>query len=223
MTSKWMASVAMIALLAPMGAARAQSADIPALQAQTEALKAQNLELEQRLEQAGGPAAGPAAQGPVAQPRRLRPFHGHGHQGTAGGVTDEGPICWQGVCIFGAVDAGVGWVSHGLPENGKNYEGESLINKFGNRPYFGIAQNGLSAVHARHQGRNEFLPGGSGVFMASTGINPQSGQFADMPGTMVANQGLNRNPYSFIGDGGRGGQPSTISSTPVVAPRISAS
>jgi len=208
MTSKWMASVATIALLAPMGAARAQSADIPALQAQTEALKAQNIELEQRLsrleaQQQVAPAQTPAAQTPASP----TDFMGMVTKGPLSVVTDGGPICWQGVCIFGTVDAGLGWVSHGLPENGQNYEGESLINKWTKSPYFGIAQNGLSQTTLGIKGEHEFLPGWSGVFMASSGINPQSGQLANMPGTIISNNGLNRNSYSFSGDGGRGGQP----------------
>ncbi len=121
-------------------------------------------------------------------------------------ITDEGPITWKGITIFGTFDAGLGWVSHGLPENGQNYEGESLINKFGNHPYFGVAQNNLSQTTVGVKGEEELLPGLSGVFLASTGINPQSGQLANMPGTMVSNQGLSRTAYSYVGDGGRGGQ-----------------
>ncbi|HWX30152.1 MAG TPA: hypothetical protein VNZ53_22280, partial [Steroidobacteraceae bacterium] len=32
------------------------------------------------------------------------------------------PLTWHGVTLFGVYDVGVGWVSHGLPENGYNYE-----------------------------------------------------------------------------------------------------
>src|ERR1035438_738035 len=41
------------------------------------------------------------------------------------------PLTWHGITIYGAYDVGVGWVSHGLPENGYNYEGESLVNRNG--------------------------------------------------------------------------------------------
>ncbi|WP_298351679.1 porin [Rhodoblastus sp.] len=121
-------------------------------------------------------------------------------------LNGEGPLTWHGITIFGTIDAGVGYVSHGLPENGMNYEGESLINKFTNRPYWGIAPNNLSQTTLGAKGEEELLPGLAGVFMASTGINPQSGQLANMPGTIVSNQGLPRSAYSFSGDGGRGGQ-----------------
>jgi len=44
------------------------------------------------------------------------------------------------------------------------------------------------------------------VFNASTGINPQSGQLANMAQTNINNNGLPRGSYSFAGDGARAGQ-----------------
>jgi len=92
-----------------------------------------------------------------------------------------------------------------LPENGQNYEGESLINKFTNRPYFGVAQNNLSQTTLGIKGEQELLPGLTACFWprpASIRSRP-IGQYA---GTLVSNQGLARSAYSFSGDGGRGGQ-----------------
>ena len=116
------------------------------------------------------------------------------------------PLTWHGITLYGAFDVGGGWVSHGLPENGLNYEGESLVNKNGNRSQFLIAQNNLSQTGLGLKGTEEFLPGWSAVFNASTGINPQSGQLANEPGTNVLNNGLDRASYSYAGDGARAGQ-----------------
>jgi hypothetical protein len=44
------------------------------------------------------------------------------------------------------------------------------------------------------------------VFNASTGINPQSGQLANMAATNTINAGLPRGSYSVTGDGARAGQ-----------------
>jgi predicted porin len=118
----------------------------------------------------------------------------------------SGALTWRGVTLYGTVDVGVGWVSHGLPENGANYEGESLVNKNGNRSMFLIEQNNLSQTSLGVRGREEILPGLFAVFNASTGINPQSGQLADMAGTNTLNAGLPRASYSYAGDGARAGQ-----------------
>jgi predicted porin len=116
------------------------------------------------------------------------------------------PLTWHGITLYGAYDIGVGWVSHGLPENSYNYEGESLVNRNGNHPQFLIAQNNLSQTGLGIKGREEFISGWAVVFNASTGINPQSGQLANMGATNTINAGLPRGSYSFAGDGARAGQ-----------------
>src|SRR5579872_606642 len=122
-------------------------------------------------------------------------------------VASDCPLTWHGITIFGTYDVGVGWVSHGLPENGYNYEGESLINRNGNHSQFVIAPNNLSQTGLGIRGKEEFAEGWFGVFNASTGINPQSGQLANMAATNTTNNGLPRSSYSETGDGARAGQP----------------
>jgi predicted porin len=121
-------------------------------------------------------------------------------------VTTSCPLTWHGITIYGAYDVGVGWVSHGLPENGYNYEGESLVNRNGNHSQFLIAPNNLSQTGLGIKGKEEFMEGWSVVFNASTGVNPQSGQLANMAATNTTNNGLPRSSYSITGDGARAGQ-----------------
>jgi len=116
------------------------------------------------------------------------------------------PLTWNGITIYGAFDIGAGWVSHGTPPNGMNYEGESLVNRNGNQSRFLIAPNSLSQTGVGIKGKEEILPGWYAVFNASTGINPNSGQLANAPGTAAANAGLPRGAYSTVIDGSRGGQ-----------------
>lgn len=207
MKNELMAAVAVLAVVTAPGLARAEPAqDIAALKAEAETLQKQNEALEQRLKKLERNQAVQQKTQVQTASGAAQSFVADAAKAPMGLLTGEGPLTWNGITIFGTVDAGLGWVSHGLPENGKNYEGESLINKFTNHPYFGIAQNNLQQTTLGVKGEQELLPGLSGVFMASTGINPQSGQLANMPGTLVDNQGLNRSAYSFSGDGGRGGQ-----------------
>ncbi|MFY9937730.1 MAG: carboxypeptidase-like regulatory domain-containing protein, partial [Silvibacterium sp.] len=42
-------------------------------------------------------------------------------------ATTDCTLTWHGITLSGAYNIGVGWVSHGLPENGYNYEGASLV------------------------------------------------------------------------------------------------
>ena len=120
--------------------------------------------------------------------------------------TTDCPLTWHGITLYGAYDVGVGWVSHGLPENAYNYEGESLVNRNGNQSRFLIAPNNMSQTGLGIKAKEEFLDDWYVVFNASTGINPQSGQLANMAATNTINAGLPRGSYSITGDGARAGQ-----------------
>jgi predicted porin len=122
-------------------------------------------------------------------------------------ATTDCALTWHGITLYGAYDVGIGWVSHGLPENGYNYEGESLVNRNGYQHRFVVAPNNLSQTGLGIRGKEEFLPGWSVVFNASTGINPQSGLLANAPATDTINNGLPRSSYSIAIDGARAGQP----------------
>lgn len=202
MKTRLMAAVAAIAVMTATGAARAESADVATLKAQAAELKKQNEQLEQRLSKLEAQPARPAASSFMAADlpvlKDIAPM--------CPPLSLDGPLTFCGITVFGTVDAGLGWASYGLPTNGKFYLGDSLINKNANHSYFGVAPSGLSQTTIGIKGSTEILPGISGVFWASTGINPQSGQLANAPGSVVDQNGLNRNAYSNNGDGSRGGQ-----------------
>jgi predicted porin len=122
-------------------------------------------------------------------------------------ATTDCTLTWHGITLYGAYDIGGGYVSHGLPENGYNYEGASLVNRNAYQHRFLIAPNNLQQTGLGIRGKEEFLPGWSVVFNASTGINPQSGLLANASATQTINNGLPRASYSYAIDGARAGQP----------------
>jgi predicted porin len=129
------------------------------------------------------------------------------HEAPAATPPSSDALTWHGITLYGAYDVGVGWVSHGLPENGYNYEGESLVNRNGYEHRFLIAPNNLQQTGFGVRGKIEFAPGWFAVFNASTGINPQSGLLANASRTDIINNGLPRGSYSIAIDGARAGQP----------------
>ncbi|WP_294536915.1 hypothetical protein [uncultured Rhodoblastus sp.] len=198
------------ALLPVLGAAEARADDLSALQQQTFELKKLNRALIRRLQklekrqiaQQNGQRIGrslPLASLPEALLAQAAAT-------PAPLSTGEGPLTWNGITVFGTIDAGLGWASSGLPINGKYYQGAEVVNRYAHDAYFGVAPNGLSNSTLGVKGTEEILPGLAGVFYASTFFNPQSGQLQNAPGAIVDNQGLNRNQYSNFGDGSRGGQ-----------------
>jgi predicted porin len=122
-------------------------------------------------------------------------------------ATTDCTLTWHGITLYGAYDVGVGYVSHGLPENGYNYEGESLVNRNGYEHRFVVAPNNLSQTGFGIRGKEQFAHDWYVVFNASTGINPQSGLLANASATDTINNGLPRASYSVAIDGARAGQP----------------
>jgi predicted porin len=155
---------------------------------------------------AGLARAEPAADLPTADPAAAARSASAACASFEDFVATACPLTWHGITIYGVYDIGVGWVSHGLPENGYNYEGESLVNRNGANSRFVLAPNNLQQTGLGIKGRIEFMQDWSAVFNASTGINPQSGQLANMAATNTTNNGLPRYAYSETGDGARAGQ-----------------
>jgi len=129
------------------------------------------------------------------------------HETSAAASPASDTLTWHGITLYGAYDIGVGWVSHGLPENGYNYEGASLVNRNGYEHRFLVAPNNLQQTGFGIRGKEEFTPGWFVVFNASTGIDPQSGLLANASKTDIVNNGLPRSSYSYAIDGARAGQP----------------
>jgi predicted porin len=121
-------------------------------------------------------------------------------------ATTDCTLTWHGITAYGAYDVGAGWVSHGLPQNPYNYEGSSLVNRNANGSRFLVEPNNLQQTGLGVRGKEEFAPGWSIVFNASSGINPQSGQLANASRTDIDNNGLPRAGYSEAIDGARAGQ-----------------
>ncbi len=213
MKTRLMAAVAVVAIVSAAGVAKAQTADeVKALKAQSAALKKQNAELEKRLskiekqqakeqaELARQPAARPAPGSFMADLPSLK-----GPAGCAP-LTWEGPLTFCGITIFGTFDTGVSYASHGAPLSGGFYAGDTLMQKFYNKAQWNMAPSGLSQTTVGIKGEEELMPGWAGVFYASTGINPQSGQLANAPGAQIANNGTPLGNQSMNIDGTRGGQ-----------------
>src|ERR1700683_2158507 len=144
-----------------------------------------------------------AADVPIAYPTKAPPPTGAACASYEDFRDTDCSLTWHGITLYGTYDVGAGWVSHGLPENPYNYEGESLVNRNGNRPQYIIAPNNLSQTGLGIKGTQEIMWGLSGVFNASTGINPQSGQLANGAATNTMNAGLPRGSYSYAIDGAR--------------------
>jgi predicted porin len=116
-------------------------------------------------------------------------------------------LCWKRVCLYGIVDAGFGWQSHGQPFNGAFPTGaQYFVSPGSNRALWTGAPNALSQSTIGLKGAVEVLPDLDAIFKVETGFNPEAGQLANGEGSMVQNNGVPLNLRSANGDSSRNGQ-----------------
>ena len=111
-------------------------------------------------------------------------------------VADDGSLTWHGITLYGAIDMGLAYQTHGSPlSNSAGFGLGYLISKNSNKPYFGAAPNALSASNIGLKGNEELFPGLSAVFNLQTSFLPTSGRLADGLGSIVQNNGV---PLVFL-------------------------
>ena len=85
------------------------------------------------------------------------------------------PLTWNGITLYGTIDVGVTWLSHGAPFNGTSAVGAAyLIQKYSNRPQWSLAPNGLSNSDIGIKGKEPLAPGWDFVFDLQAGFDPYS-------------------------------------------------
>ena len=122
-------------------------------------------------------------------------------------VTTGCPLTWNGITIYGTIDAGVTWQSHGSPFNGTAAVGEQyLIAKSSNRALWGRAPNGLSQSNIGIKGNEPLTPEWDFVFDLEAGFDPYSLKFANGPGSIAQNAGVSLTSQTTSSDSSHAGQ-----------------
>jgi predicted porin len=206
MRKKYLSAVMVAAgfLALPIGAAHAD--EVSDLKSEAKALQKQNDALAKRL------ATVEKRQKAIDTDTTQRIMNAHAADmpmpvkaHPAGPVDDA--LCWKRVCLYGIVDAGFGWQSHGQPFNGAFPTGaQYLVSAGSNRALWTAAPNGLSQSTIGLKGAFEVLPDLDAIFKVETGFDPMSGQLANGEGSMIENNGIPLNLRSANGDSSRNGQ-----------------
>jgi predicted porin len=116
-------------------------------------------------------------------------------------------LTWYGITLYGTIDAGVGWQSHGAPFDPRSFAGASyLIQKQNRSPMWGAAPNALSQSNIGIKGTEPIAGNTSLVFALDAGFDPYSFRFSDGPGSVAANAGVPLNLQTAYADSSRAGQ-----------------
>ena len=149
---------------------------------------------------------------PIWRPRRRRPRQLRLHLPASCAtlwdfVTTSCPLTWNGITVYGTVDVGGGWQSHGAPFSPIYNTGASyLIQKMNRKPMWGLAPNGMSQSNIGIKANEPIGAGWSFVFDLQAGFDPYSLRFADGPGSQFSNINVPVNQQNTNADLSRAGQ-----------------
>jgi predicted porin len=102
----------------------------------------------------------------------------------------DSSLTWNGITLYGIVDLGVQYQTHGVPASDYFPAGtESIIQKNSNGSISAVTPNNLSQSRIGLSGNEPLMGDWSGVFRLESFFNPQSGNLSDALKSQVLNNG----------------------------------
>jgi predicted porin len=99
-------------------------------------------------------------------------------------------LTWKGITLYGIVDIGLQYQSHGAPISDYFPPGsEEIIQKNSNKTVLGFTPSNLSQSRVGLSGKEPLVDDWSAVFRVETFFNPQSGDISDGLKSLVLNNG----------------------------------
>jgi predicted porin len=117
------------------------------------------------------------------------------------------PLTWNGITVYGTIDGGVTWLSHGAPFNGTSAVGAAyLVQKYSNRAQWSLAPNGLTNSNIGIKGKEPLAPGWDFIFDLQAGFDPYSLHLSNGPHSVTQNAGIPLTSQDAYADSSRAGQ-----------------
>jgi predicted porin len=158
-----------------------------------QALKDQVRAMQQKIDQLSGPQTSAASPSAAAAPAKK---------------SDSSALTFAGVTLYGTVDVGIAYMTHGAPLSQTWAPGlPYFVQNFSNHSILSAGPNGLSQSKVGLSGVEPLWGDWTGVFRLETGFNPTSGRLTDGPGSLVADNGRTAATKISAGDSSRAGQP----------------
>jgi predicted porin len=122
-------------------------------------------------------------------------------------ITTNCQLSWYGITVYGAIDVGGGWQSHGASSHDTFPAPASYyIQKMNNSPMWGEAPNAMSQSSIGVKGTEPLGGNFSFIFDWQAGFNPYSLGLANGPGSLYGHVGIPLDQQATSGDSSRAGQ-----------------
>ena len=123
-------------------------------------------------------------------------------------MAGDSDLTWNGITLYGTVDIGVAYQTHGAPLNDYFPTGLAyLVQKNSNKSMVSAAPSGLSQSKIGVKVEEPINDSFNVIAKLETGFNPTSGDLTDGPKSMTQNNGVALAQQSANGDSSRAGQP----------------
>lgn len=117
------------------------------------------------------------------------------------------PLSWYGVRVYGAIDTGVGYQTHGAPFDPNFPQGSSyLVQKMNRESMWTLAPSALSTSNIGVLVDERFAPGWSFVGQLEASFDPYSLHLSDGPYSIAGNRGVPLVDQTANNDSSRAGQ-----------------
>ena len=122
-------------------------------------------------------------------------------------IVTDCPLTYYGITVYGTIDVGGGYESHGTPFNRDIITGvEELIQKNSNHHLWLMTPNALSQSNIGVKGVEQIVPGFNFVFDLNFGFDPMSMTAANGPKSIFDNNGVPLAVQTSNADSSRAGQ-----------------
>jgi predicted porin len=128
-------------------------------------------------------------------------------QKTGPGITGEDSLTWQGISLYGVIDIGVQYDTHGAPFTPYRPSASgNIVRQNSSGSVIGLTPSNMGQSRVGLQGVEGLSDEISAVFQIETFFNPQSGEIADSLKSLTVNNGRSLTTQSVGVDGSSAGQ-----------------
>jgi predicted porin len=128
-------------------------------------------------------------------------------QKTGPGISSEDALTWHGITLYGVIDIGLQYETHGAPfSEYRPAASGNIVQKNSRQSVFGATPSNMGQSRVGLQGIEPLYGDWSAVFRIESFFNPQSGQIADSLKSLAVNNGKTAANSTTGLDGSSAGQ-----------------
>jgi predicted porin len=128
-------------------------------------------------------------------------------QKTGPGISNDDAISWNGITLYGVIDLGIQYDTHGAPfSDYRPAASANIVQKNSRQSVVGVTPSNMGQSRIGLRGIEPLTGDWSAVFQAETFFNPQSGQIANSLKSLAVNNGRTPANSSTNLDGSSAGQ-----------------